>query len=394
MSAVAADRVLRRIRPQFPATACDTMIFAAAVAAAPQTPANLLDRPDLAFLAATALEACHRGPGTKELAVLSLKVPESERELSFVNSEGLLARIDPVWAWTLFETQLGADRLIRNPLLGLILAAYLDEQTVRSLMTSKMEANPLFLRQLEADRAARSRLPASAIRERKLAQDLFASESNSYLAGAALEDAEEARSLALEMLRWHSPERLFPALEILGLAALQQGNRHMIMELTCQSDCISVQATWMEVAAVTGILRGSDLTNLLKHLSTRVSTELDPDRLLVAGLPLATAALFGNAAQFASLIASWGVTSSMLAERLFFTLVSSDVTLDDWVIALEIPDTSAADAGTRWWTSGHASPQERLQASRDVVSVGEGIQWRPQPGSLAEIIRFVPENAS
>jgi hypothetical protein len=255
-------------------------------------------------------------------------------------AESLLARIDPVWAWSLIEEFGRAS----SATLGLVVAAYLEEREARALMARKIAANALFARQLEADFAARARWTATDVRRRDRVRDLFPSECNAYLAGAGLADARSAIALAEEMLQVHAAESLGPGLEIVAQAARDQGAGELLRPL-------AAEPAVAEAAALAGILRGGELAALLRDASP------DP-------LPLTVAALAGGCAEeLRPVIETGNAPAEAVARRLFFAVGNPVRDLPDWL----------AEPGSR---------------ARAVVALGPECPWDPKPETLAEIVHY------
>lgn len=413
MATLAAQAILTRAQRQsFDPT--DTLILAAAssVLNTQRPPGEDIMRqiqdPALTFLLRSAVAAYLPAGSDKREALLALGllVLDTERRTVLASTERFLARIDPVWAWSCIETLLGVEAAATHGSLGLDIAAQLDTSGDLHWQwpSTWLKANSPFLRQLRADAVARAathghltskNAPELALlSQRSPETELLSFEAASYLVAAAAIEPQWALEMAGGVLRIYPPEDILDALMLLGQAAARRGRAAALLQRMDQATFIAEQAHWTLVAASAGVLNGQALTQHVAHLAPRVLDELDPERELIAGLPLLMALTYdGSLDLLTELALTWHVPAPLLVQRLFHEQLTHPLPdLSQLLQALlALPEdewnaTYSYDAG--WWLAAGETIEERLAACRDVLALQKALPWQVQPGSLADVTHW------
>lgn len=356
--------------------------------------------PALAFLIATAGEARALAGRRGELARLASAVPPDRRVEVLGVAEGLLAQVDPVWAWSLMQQMVDGVALPSLGL-GLVIAAYADRAGLTNLPPAQDQLPDFYRHQFVADQVARLAVrgeirgrqdPAfSRLQETSSGWSLLPSEAVSYLVAAAAVDAKWALEIADSMLQVYPSDRLAPALTLLAAAAVSSTIGQQVINRVNRPGFIAVQANWTLAAAAVEALTGPDLLATFRELAPRVQDELDPGREFVAGLPLMLSLAYSEQIDdFLQYAVDWNIPPEVLSKQIFFLRavrgadrLRESTALQGYILAREW--TQALSFQTGGWPNHLAScaPKQIIQ---DILSLTVGLSWHVLPGELADLV--------
>jgi hypothetical protein len=230
---------------------------------------------------------------------LASNVPVTDRASALWTCEALLARVSPECTWDLHGRVLGAETRLASPVLGLDLAARLEQQRVRDLFAKKQAHTPLFAAQLRADGLARAGVRDELLDDPSRVRHLRGGECASILVGASKASPADAVRDACTALRYHDPYALSAALWLVAESAVRAGHALAVAaEANAASEgSVLVHAIWTEAAARARAIDGPAVRRNVARLLARAAEELDPGRELLAQLPgLCALAWSGDAA--------------------------------------------------------------------------------------------------
>jgi hypothetical protein len=407
----AGRRVLERSREQRLQPAGALVMAAAAVAVeagasdAFRAADELNDR-GLALLIGAAAESVHPSGRIDRLLALARSVPVANRAMALACSESFLARIDPAWAAELCDDLVGAQEISTHGSIGLCIAARAEFEgvSVPAWVVDPPASRSLYLRQLAGDSLARAvalgrikdkdHTALAPLHEIPPGRFLLPSEASAYLAAAAMLDAAWGLDVAVGLLQTHSAADIDEALYVSARAAIRAGLAASVALFTQRPGFIAEQACWTEVAARSGALPRDAIVAMVRQLAPRVSDELDPDRELIAGLPLLMALAHAGAVEpLIDLAVEWRTPPPLLVDRLFRGMASrAAATLcgdGRFERLLMIPDdewNGTYKYAPGWWLDGGPDVPTRLSACRDALALAVTVPWRSVPGSLIDLI--------
>lgn len=365
--------------------------------------AHKLTDPTLAFVVGTASEAAAPSGRTAELAAIGRRLPPASRPSVLSETEALLARIDPVWAWALCE-ELLAPQSPKYLHLGRFVAAYGDRRDVNcpGLNDNADAAGPL-ARELTADRTARQAVSGDCsgiesyalapLRDTHKRGGLLIAEASSYLVAAAAVEPEWALARADDLLEHHSPSSLGPALELVARAAVAAGLSERVLEFARRSGFITEQAQWTLAATAADAL--ADPCRLVEDLLPRTLDELDPGEELTAALPLFVALAYaGNTDRLFLLAQRWRLPPPSLYTELFRRGMSEIAgplkSNPAFSMYTTMPPKKWRDV--EWVSPGQwpiaAADDPRVEFGLGLLTLLSHYPWNPVPGSLAEVANW------
>lgn len=341
----------------------------------------------LALLIAAAAEAHSPRDRKEQLQEFARAVPPAERAAAFACCERFLALLDPAWGAALIERLLGEQDIRSHGGLGLWLAARAEMRgiPVPDWILDVEDARELYSRQRAVDsvvcavatgRITDLRDTAFApLMEGPAARLLLPSEAGAYLVAAARLDPARALELAAALLQTHSPLDLLEALWVAADSAARAGLREHVADLARHQEFVLEQACWTEAAARCGVLQKADLSQLSGELVRRVEDELDPDRRIVAALPLLAALAHAGARDaLLALSARWRVPPPVLVDRLFHAqarrgaaALAAPAQIEPLFAVAEEGWDQTYDCTAGWWVDAAADAETRLIACADVL---------------------------
>jgi hypothetical protein len=346
--------------------------------------ARAMSDPSLTFIIAAAGEASTPAGRREELTRLGRAVPVNRRVDVLATAEGLLARVDPAWAWSLMLELVG-EVSIPTMGIGLVITAYAERAGLTNFPSALYQLPDFYQRQLAADQTARL-------------ASLLPTEAASYLAAAAAVDPEWALEIADSMLQVHPPDRLAPALIMVAAAAERSKIGQQVIKRVNQSEFITVQANWTQAAAAARTLMGPNLSATFRELAPRVQDELDPGREFLAGLPLMLAlAHSGQIDDFLQYAVEWNIPPQILVKRIFSSRalrgadrLRGSPALQRYILAREWTQSLLFQTG--WWPD-HLASCVPTQFSQDILSLTVDSPWPVLPGELADIIGWYEKSS-
>lgn len=341
----------------------------------------------LALLVAAAGEALSPRRRQEQLEEFARAVAPAERAAAFACCERFLALVDPAWGAALIERLLGEQGIRSHGALGLWLATRAEMRgiPVPDWVLEVGDARVLYRRQRAVDSivsaVATGRLTDlcdrafSPLTAGSAARLLLPSEAAAYLVAAARLDPARALVLAVALLQTHSPVDLLEALCIVADSAARAGLRGQVADLARRREFVLEQACWTEAAARCGVLQKADMVQLSEELVRRIEDELDPDRRIVAALPLLAALAHAGARDMLlALAARWRVPPPVLVDRLFHAqarrgatmLAAGELVAPLFAIPVEGWDQTY-DCTAGWWLDCTANAETQLAACEDVL---------------------------
>jgi hypothetical protein len=360
----------------------------------------------LALLVAGAAEALHPAGRQEWLAALARAIPSEDRMAALACAERFLARVGAAWAAALTEELIGAQAICSHGALGLYIAARADADgtPVPAWVAGPPENRPLYARQLAADTtaraAARGRItsadhPALApLREKPPGRFLLPTEASAYLAAAVALDPARALDIADGLLQTHTPADMEEALQLAAEAAVRAGLAESVAARARRPGFIAEQACWAQAAARSGALEPEAILTLALELAPRVADELDPDRELIAGMPLLTALAHAGAADaLLEAALAWRTPPPLLADQLFYNMARRGaaelLSREGFDRLLRVPEdewNATYDYEFGWWLDSGFDSETRLLACRDVLALAADPPWSVIPGSLEDML--------
>jgi hypothetical protein len=352
--------------------------------------------------------AVERGPSgfdtacADDLAALARAVPGPDRLLVLSVAEALLTRLDPIWAWEMIVELVGARPAVEAAI-GLDVAARISLDRV-STWSPGIALPAAVARQLSADETARAAVAGRVtsrddprlrpLVEQPIGAELMPSEARVLLAAAAAVDPLWALDLSVGLLTRFAPGELLEAFRLVARALVRAGLSSELDKRVRTEGYVSEQATWLAAAASAGPPDVADLVKTVRQLAERVEDELDPGRELVAGLPLLEALAHAHETRtMIELAERWHVPPPLLVDRLFHAGAAAaaaqllaDPELD---LLLNRPESAWATTYAYrfgWWTGASSDQDDRARVLHGALAVVAAQPWRPQPGSLADVI--------
>jgi hypothetical protein len=325
-------------------------------------------------------------------------MPPDRREGALQAAEAQLARIDPLWAWELVRDLLGPARAATS-LVGLQLEARYDDGSGRRLKEGATDS--VYARTLAADEAARAvfrgelRDPGD-VRLRPLLADptgraLLPSEASSYLVAIAAIDASLGLSLSAQLLTRHALGA--EPLTLLARSAVAAGMAGEVAARARERSFASVQAAWIEAAALSDALTREAIIDSVLRLAPRVADEADPGTELVAGLPLLVALARSRApGPLCALALEWRCPPTLLSDELLHTGCRdgarslADEPAFAALTAVAPMEWNPGAVGCALRPTGADGPELRRAAAADALVIAAAQKWDPFPGTLADLL--------